>query len=143
MTVGTPHHELFVLDPIRQILLRVPCIETDDYLFRLEDHQQSLILKYWRDRGLKNPSVVQCWEAREALRNDVEKLRLSRKFRERKRAVAVGEIPPANPDTPSGAGAPSAKTKTVMVSDLEDLFEKLDAVDLIDNAEGWREAVAA
>lgn len=136
-------HELFALDPIRQILLRVPCIETDDYLYRLEDHQQSLILKYWRDRGVKNPSIPQCWEAREALRKDVEKLRQSTKFRERKRAVGIGEIPPANPGTPGGATSPSAKTTTVMVSDLEDLFEKLNAVDLTDNAEGYREAVAA
>jgi len=84
---------LMVKNPLSRELLRVPCTTDFRYTNGLTEHQQRLILKAARDRGVKNPKLADMVAAREALRVLVTQEANSTKLTKRRWAQRVGQIP--------------------------------------------------
>lgn len=127
---------MYVFDPVARIFLVVPCIEHSEYLVGLTNHQQKLILKLCREKGLKNPSVLDCTVAKEELRRLTAQLRISKKLTDRKRARRADDPEPE-------ANAPPQKRarqepETVM-TELERQLNEMDAIDLAGNDADWRD----
>lgn len=85
---------MYVFDPVAKIFLIVPCIEHSEYLKGLTNHQQKLILKRCREKGLKNPSILDCTVAKEELRQLAAQLRQSKKLTDRKNARRAVDTEP-------------------------------------------------
>jgi putative transposase len=107
----------------RGVLIEVPCIEPHGYANGLTLKQQQLILKKCYDNRLKNPSIEQMVSAREEVRHIVDQLRGSKKFVERRAAMRHGTMP-------EGTKAPRATENVVLKSELEDVIDQLDAIEI-------------
>ena len=132
---------MYAFDPIARTFLVVPCIEHADYLKGLTNHQQKLILKRCREKGLKNPSILDCTVAKEELRRLAAQLRLSKKLTDRKNARRAN-------DAEFGADVQPKKKvmaePVIVVTELERQLNEMDAIDLTGNDADWRdEPVAA
>ena len=132
---------IYVYHPELKVFLIVPCVESLDYLRGLTDHQQSLVLRLCRESGQKNPTLVQCIQAKADLRTLAEQLRDSRKMTERKRGYRM-DGGKATPPESSPAPTPEA-SKIVLMTDLESRIRALSEVDLADNDEGYVDEKAA
>jgi putative transposase len=144
-SVMTRHHpfdlsKIYVFNPELKTFLVVPCVEPDDYVQRLTDKQQSMILKLARDKGKKNPTLTECNEAKQRLREMCEQLRKSKKLRERRQGMQMAE---GRPTAGSSSPAASSASKPTMETELEARIRALEEVGLDDNDEGYRDEAEA
>jgi len=132
---------IYVFDPVLKHFIVVPCVEELDYINGLTDHQQSLVLKLCRENGQKNPTLIQCIQAKADLRALAEQLRNSRKLTERKRGYRIdGNKAVPSPGTSVNSIEPA---QLVVMTDLEARIRALSDVDLADNDEGYSDEQAA
>lgn len=129
---------LIVADPMTGNLLRVPSSEDRRYVTNIAERQQEMILSIARERGIKNPSVNDLWNARMELEKLVQQASRANRLRKRTWARrmgsghAPGEAETIIPRTSDGP-APSTgvtKAETRVMTELEYQVEELLAVAL-------------
>lgn len=126
---------LIVVNPNTQQLLRVPCIEDARYVRGLTHKQQSLILKMCRQRGIKNPSMMDMVDSRKELAKLIAQSLRSNKLRKSAYAKRTGN-PAMNPadetsllaDMVGAQVAPMAK----VVTEVEYQVQQLEEISLED-----------
>lgn len=133
---------LFVRHPETHELLRADFVDDHRHVQGLNAYQQKLILRLARERGIKNPSLIQLAGERERLRQMVEQARRSHKLQERRYAERVGDIPTLSADfgvevvsdfSEAGVSRPVKKVMT----DLEWSIVQLEQVELTSTDEEW------
>lgn len=132
--------QILVQHPRTHELLRADYVGDPRYLRDLTGFQQKLILKMARERGKRNPSIVDMVKAREELKNLVDQARRSHKLTDRRWAERVGDVPFVSQglgmevlsDTPSTVTQPRERYMT----ELEWSIVQLEQVEIdLTNAE--------
>jgi len=123
---------LYVLNPITNTYLKVPCIEDERYVRYLTNYQQRLILKACRESKRNSPTIADMVMAREKLALDTARLATSTRMRERKRSVRQYEAGFNNDNALNSASASAfaRSTEIVVVSELEAMVASISEVDI-------------
>jgi putative transposase len=115
---------IYVEDPATGHYLKVPCVEDPSIYAGLTDWQWRLVLKRARALFKGNIALQQAVEAREKLRDETKELRMSKRMRDRKRAL---QLEPIGDVTPSKTKKPRVDTtETIAMSDLESLVAQME-----------------
>ncbi|MBK6744933.1 MAG: hypothetical protein IPG66_19070 [Hydrogenophilales bacterium] len=121
--------EIFVFDPEGKRYVLVHSTNPE-YTKGLSLYQHKLIKQMASEAGLKNPTIQQLLFYREELRYLTNQLRYSKKMKERKQAMRVGEVPKSKDIT--------IKTEsTIVVTELEDTIMSIQEVEMDMSEEGW------
>jgi len=117
---------LMVLDPHGGNLLRVPCSEDPAYVRGLTETQQQMICAMAYERGRKNPSLKDLYDARRKLHELVEQSSHSNRLRQKSWARRVGAVSAAETGQ-LGSKEPPARS---VVTELEYHVDELLSVEL-------------
>lgn len=134
---------IFAKHPRTREIIRIPCTSDFKYVNGLTEHQQQLVLKTARERGIKNPSLLDMVESRQSLRKLVEQETQSVKMRRRSWAQRVGTIPEQDLYSEESKRAPNQtepfKTKIVdkVITNLEWHMVQLESIDLETEIMDW------
>ena len=128
---------IVVQDPRTRELYKVECTEHPQYVNGLTERQQQLILKMARQRGIKNPALVDLVEARQELKKLTDQMSHSNKMTLRRKSAVIGDIPTADITLGDPQQEPTVKQKVIaqVMTELEYEISQLELVDLDDEKE--------
>lgn len=125
---------IVVEHPITREQQRIPCTTSDRYGEHMTEYAQKTVLKMCRDKGIKNPSLLDMQRERDQLSKLIEQMSRSSKVSTRKRAEQHSKFVQDGPD---GQGHFEQKTVVVekVITELEERLQALQEIELGDEDE--------